>query len=157
MSDTASFTSKVCDKHSNRLCISGKEIIEALGDCDMMLACTTDRFMAAAPLNMSADMNSQKDRLCRFYGINQNDAQLHTFKVDKKGRFYPAFVWLNNYLHADKNDLYVLSKPCGSTDKKFCIEVKALQCLVSERIKKIYDAVANHVSTMQPLVEHEQQ
>jgi hypothetical protein len=123
------------------LSISGKEIHEMLGETDILLVCTTDRLLLAAPLAMTGtDIVSQKDSLCLSYGISPEAAALHTFKVEQRGHFSPSYTWLNSFLQAQKGDVYVLSMPLGSADKKFCIEVMTLEGLVSERLRKLYDA-----------------
>jgi hypothetical protein len=139
--ETATFFSKICDTRSNRLSISGKEIRAMLGETDILLVCTTDRLLLAAPLAMTGtDIVSQKDSLCQSYGINPDAAALHTFKIEQRGHFSPSFAWLNSFLLAQKGDVYVLSMPLGAADKKFCVEVMTLEELVSERLRKLYDA-----------------
>jgi hypothetical protein len=143
MNDGALFFSKLCDKHYNRLSIPGKEIAEFLGDCEMMLVCTSHRFLAAAPLDMSADINSQTEQLCRFYDIPRDAAEIHTFKIDKESVFSPPLAWMISHLKAEKIDLYILSKPAGAAeDKKFCVEVITPENMVSQRVHNLYITAA---------------
>jgi hypothetical protein len=91
-----------------------------------------------------ADIDTQKSLLCKFYGMNPDTAKLHTFKTDQ---FSPPFSWLSGCLGAEKIDLYVLSRPTDTTQKKFCIEVIAPKGLAGPRVKRAYSVLPTPAGT----------
>jgi hypothetical protein len=128
-----------CEKRSNRMYIPANDLFDMFGEFDLLLVCTAHRQMFAAPLAMTgADIGSQKERLCRFFGVNPEAAELETIRVERGGYFWPSSAWHRNVLKADKGDAFLFSTPGDGSEKRFCVEVVAPHAAVSAQLKKIY-------------------
>jgi hypothetical protein len=133
---TAAFVSSICGKRDGRLFIPGKALVALVGETEMLLICTTDRFLAAAPLALKgADIDTQKTRLCKFYGLDPETATLETPSSE---HFFPSSAWLTQNLKAGKHDLYVLSKSANPDEKRFCVDVVTPREIVSGRVRQAY-------------------
>ncbi|MDR2603925.1 MAG: hypothetical protein LBC55_01030 [Desulfovibrio sp.] len=138
MRDDSAFVSSICGKRDSRLYIPGTALAALVGATEMLLICTTDRFLAAAPLALKgADIITQKTRLCALYGLDPETATLDTPTSEQ---FFPSSAWISKNLKAGKQDLYVLSKSSNPGEKSFCIDVVTPQEIVSDRVRQAFAA-----------------